>query len=90
LELAWSLLYCTAMRNTDFSIIDPGALGTVIGGCKPKMAPQPQPQQAAAMGPAPEEDECTVEVATGAQAAQRIGAMTGQQQPGAIQAPRMI
>ena len=80
------------MRNTDFSIIDPAALGGVTGGCKPKQAPrqqQPPPQQMAA-APPPDDSGVSVEVATGAQAAQMISAATGQGQPGAVQRPRMI
>jgi len=82
------------MRNTDFSIIDPVALTGVTGGCKQKQAPPPQ-QQPQQMAAAPPPQDCgpdvTVEVATGAQAAQRIGALTGGgAQPGATQAPKLI
>jgi hypothetical protein len=80
-----------AMRNTDFSILDASALEAVTGGCKRKMQQPPPQQQAQAMAPQPQDggsDDVTVEVATGAQAAQRIGALTGGGvgQPATIQA----
>ena len=81
------------MRNTDFSIIDPAALDGVVGGCKQKQAPpqqQPPPQQMAAAPPPQDDSGVSVEVATGAQAAQMISGATGQGQPGAVQRPRMI
>ena len=64
------------MRNTELSIIDFAALGSVIGGFGPKQAQEPAQQQTAT-AQTPEEDGVTVEVATGAQAAQRIAALTG-------------
>jgi|SoiMethySBSTD1v2_1073268.scaffolds.fasta_scaffold1045250_2 hypothetical protein len=80
------------MRNTDFSIIDPVALAGVSGGCKQKQAPPPPQQPPQQMAPPPPQDcgsDVTVEVATGAQALQRINGATGAQ-PGASQAPKLI
>src|SRR3954469_21026799 len=71
--LAHRLLYGIAMRNADpFFSIDSLQLVAITGGCGKKCAPPPPQQPPPRQAPAPDRG-VSVEVATGAGAAQLIG-----------------